>query len=106
MIKELAKTSQEGVCPYFYPRRVRNWASLILMPYNYLLDHRTLDNAERLVKDSIIIFDEGHNVASTACSGYDIKFSAETLEEARSNAKGENPFKKDPKAMESKYFDA
>ncbi len=45
------------------------------MPYNYLLDHRTLESAEKLVKDSIIIFDEGHNVASTACNGYDIKFT-------------------------------
>ena len=35
------------------------------MPYNYLLDERLMgEDLSSLVKDSIIIFDEGHNLPS------------------------------------------
>lgn len=39
------------------------------MPYNYLLDAYLLSSYSDLISDSIIIFDEAHNVPETACEG-------------------------------------
>ena len=39
------------------------------MPYNYILDRNLIKQNEVFLEDSIIIFDEGHNVASAAAQG-------------------------------------
>ena len=54
---------EEQFCPYFYPHHVKNTATLFLMPYNYLLDAFLLSSYQELISESIIIFDEAHNVA-------------------------------------------
>lgn len=39
------------------------------MPYNYILDVSRLPFYEGIIKNSIIIFDEAHNVPEAACDG-------------------------------------
>ena len=39
------------------------------MPYNYLLDSYLMQNYKEIIQDSIIIFDEAHNVPDAACDG-------------------------------------
>ena len=42
------------------------------MPYQYLLDAYLLPSYQEMITDSIIIFDEAHNVAEAACEGRSI----------------------------------
>ena len=39
------------------------------MPYNYILDVDRLPNYESIIKNSVIILDEAHNVPEAACEG-------------------------------------
>lgn len=39
------------------------------MPYNYLLDHRYLENQTFDMQNAIVIFDEAHNIEKTAEDG-------------------------------------
>eukprot|EP01022_Parablepharisma_sp_SALTPOND_P016522 TRINITY_DN2443_c0_g1_i2.p2 TRINITY_DN2443_c0_g1~~TRINITY_DN2443_c0_g1_i2.p2 ORF type:complete len:830 (-),score=117.10 TRINITY_DN2443_c0_g1_i2:1658-4147(-) len=49
-------------CPYYGAKWVMNDADLILMPYNYFLDPKICTQMKDVVENSILIFDEAHNV--------------------------------------------
>lgn len=52
------------------------------MPYTYLLCETLLPLCENLVKDAILVFDEGHNVEQAACDGYSVKLCSKAIESA------------------------
>ena len=52
------------------------------MPYNYLLDSYLMQNYKEIIQDSIIIFDEAHNVPDAACDGRSMEIQTSTLETA------------------------
>ena len=63
-IEELHKIAKEKlVCPYFAMKDRTKGADVIFMPYNYLIDPKIRENFGINFKDSIIIFDEAHNIA-------------------------------------------
>jgi Rad3-related DNA helicase len=37
------------------------------MPYNYILDELIVEKSMKIISNSIVIFDEGHNVPDSAC---------------------------------------
>ena len=45
------------------------------MPYNYLIDEKIRENFDVPYQNSVIIFDEAHNIASCAeeCASFEIK---------------------------------
>ena len=49
---------------------------VVFMPYNYLLDFQIQRTFEINLKDSIIIFDEGHNVEKNAEEGASFSLSS------------------------------
>ena len=62
---------KDRVCPYFYTRELSALADIVLLPYNYLLDNSIRATLKLDWQNSIIIFDEAHNlerVASDAAS--------------------------------------
>jgi regulator of telomere elongation helicase 1 len=75
-IEELHKIAHERmICPYFANKDRLTGADIIFMPYNYLIDEKIRENYEINYKNSIIIFDEAHNIASAAedVSSFEIK---------------------------------
>lgn len=52
------------------------------MPYNYLLDVYLLPNYKEIIADSIIIFDEAHNVAEAACEGRSLVLESINIDSA------------------------
>lgn len=71
-IEELVHLGRtDKVCPYFFARDVSTTAELVLVPYNYLLDRSIRATLNVQWQNSVIIFDEAHNleqVASDAAS--------------------------------------
>ena len=64
-IEELVGESQKNmVCPYFKTRKDSESATLLMCPYNYLLDPGTRKSLNASLENSVIIFDEGHNIES------------------------------------------
>ena len=62
---------KDKICPYFYTRDNSESSDLVMLPYNYLLDGSIRNTLKIDWKDSIVIFDEAHNlerVASDASS--------------------------------------
>lgn len=51
-------------CPYYASKDRASAADIIFMPYNYLIDEKIRENYEIDFKNSVIIFDEAHNVTS------------------------------------------
>lgn len=56
-------------CPYYYSREIKDEADIVILPYNFLLQQNRFDKFQVILKDSIIIFDEAHNVPSAAEEG-------------------------------------
>lgn len=64
----MKKEAQKKIfCPYLYPYHMENYFDFYLMPYNYILDAGLLPRFGNLISGSILIFDEAHNVADSAC---------------------------------------
>jgi len=55
------------------------------MPYIYLLNEMLMRPSKAVYADSIIIFDEGHNVPDAACSGFSGKVLSSSFEGALNN---------------------
>lgn len=62
-IEDLHKLGNESkICPYYLQKQRVAEADLVLMPYNYLIDSRIRGTFKIDYANSIIIFDEAHNV--------------------------------------------
>eukprot|EP01103_Thecamoeba_quadrilineata_P010266 TRINITY_DN2163_c0_g1_i2.p1 TRINITY_DN2163_c0_g1~~TRINITY_DN2163_c0_g1_i2.p1 ORF type:complete len:455 (+),score=74.05 TRINITY_DN2163_c0_g1_i2:69-1433(+) len=66
-------------CPYFAARSIAQDASLIFCPYNYIIEPTIRDSMKINLKDSIIIFDEAHNIEDTCRSSASVEIKLEDL---------------------------
>ncbi len=57
---------KENLCPYFAQIRRIKIADIIFMPYNYIVNRSLRRNLDINLENSIVIFDEAHNIVSTA----------------------------------------
>ena len=62
-------------CPYYFEKDLSKCADIVIMPYNYILDSYILENMNNNLNNSIIIFDEAHNVPSMAEDGVSFTLS-------------------------------
>jgi len=68
-IEDLVKLGKSSkFCPYFYSKDLSADAELVLLPYNYLLDHSMRSRISINWQNSVVIFDEAHNVEQVASS--------------------------------------
>ena len=71
----------KGICPYFLARRAILEANIIIFGYPYLLDPKISDLVCRdLPRESIVIFDEAHNIDQVCIEGLSVKILPQTLD--------------------------
>ncbi|KAI5950101.1 RAD3 [Candida jiufengensis] len=76
-----------GTCPYFTVRRMIPYCNLIIYSYHYLLDPKIADRVSReLSKDSIIIFDEAHNIDNVCIESLSLDLTEDALKRATRGA--------------------
>lgn len=62
-IEEIVSACKERmVCPFYKTREAAQDAELLFIPYDYLINPQTRDSLQVSLKDSLLIFDEGHNI--------------------------------------------
>ncbi|KAL7750807.1 hypothetical protein RI367_003764 [Sorochytrium milnesiophthora] len=87
-IEEIAALGQEKkACPYYLSREQLSRADVTFLPYNYLIDAVSREGQKLLLKNSIIIFDEAHNLEPSCgdATSFDLTSDilSECVEEAR-----------------------
>lgn len=82
--EELIKYCKEiKTCPYFTVRRMIPFCNIIIYSYHYLLDPKIADRVSKeLSKDSIIIFDEAHNIDNVCIESLSLDLTEDTLKRA------------------------
>lgn len=67
------------VCPYFVSRGMANTSDLIFLPYNYLIDPKTRSGLDIKWNNSVLIFDEAHNIESVCSSSASFDLPMSTI---------------------------
>ena len=71
---------QARSCPYFAMKDRADAADVVFMPYNYLIDEKIRESFKVDWENSIIIFDEAHNVSHVCEDSASFSIDTETLE--------------------------
>jgi DNA excision repair protein ERCC-2 len=78
---------QMKTCPYFTVRRMMPFCNIIIYSYHYLLDPKIAERVSKeLSKDSIIIFDEAHNIDNVCIESLSIDITDDSLRKAARGA--------------------
>jgi DNA excision repair protein ERCC-2 len=74
--------SEKGYCPYFLARRLLPLANVIIYSYHYLLDPKVADmvSREMMAQDSIVVFDEAHNIDNVCTESLSMDISRPMLD--------------------------
>lgn len=70
-------------CPYYASKKIANHAHLLFVPYNYVLDPAICKSSKIELKDSIIIFDEAHNIEDVCRDVASCEMEFSSLETAK-----------------------
>lgn len=92
----------EGTCPYFTVRRMIPFCNIIIYSYHYLLDPKIAERVSReLSKDSIVIFDEAHNIDNVCIESLSLDLTDDILKRATRGANKLSEAVEDMKAQDS-----
>ncbi|ODV96692.1 hypothetical protein PACTADRAFT_65138 [Pachysolen tannophilus NRRL Y-2460] len=100
---------KEGTCPYFTVRRMMPLCNIIIYSYHYLLDPKIAQRVSKeLSKDSIVIFDESHNIDNVCIESLSIDLTDDILKKASRGAnslskKIEEVKRTDSKKLQDEY---
>ncbi|KAK9461549.1 uncharacterized protein V1516DRAFT_672329 [Lipomyces oligophaga] len=74
---------QQKQCPYFTVRRMMSFCNIIIYSFHYLLDPKIAERVSKeLSKDSIIIFDEAHNIDNVCIESLSLDLTEGELQRA------------------------
>lgn len=74
---------KKGLCPYFLSRKAMDVANVIIYSYYYLLDPKVADLVSRnLPKETIVVFDEAHNIDNVCIESLSIDIGRRSLNAA------------------------
>ncbi|KAI9217877.1 transcription factor TFIIH complex subunit Rad15 [Blastocladiella britannica] len=81
-IEELRDWGRDNnMCPYFLSRRLVSLANVIIYSYHYLLDPKVAEMVSKgLSKDSIVVFDEAHNIDNVCIESMSVDITKSVLE--------------------------
>lgn len=75
------------ICPYFTVRRMISLCNIIIYSYHYLLDPKIAERVSNEVsKDSIVIFDEAHNIDNVCIESLSLDLTNDVLRRATKGA--------------------
>ncbi|CAK8693117.1 unnamed protein product [Clavelina lepadiformis] len=76
----------KGWCPYFLSRYSIMHANIVVYSYHYLLDPKIADLVSKeLSKNSVVIFDEAHNIDNVCIEAMSVTISRRTLDKCSQN---------------------
>ncbi|CAJ1912924.1 unnamed protein product [Cylindrotheca closterium] len=83
-LEELKKWGQKrGWCPYYLTRQAINHANILVFNYQYMLDPKVAKMVSKeLEAESIIVFDEAHNIDSVCIEALSVTINDRGLEQA------------------------
>ncbi|OMO66762.1 Helicase-like, DEXD box c2 type [Corchorus olitorius] len=76
-----------GPCPYYVSRELHKVADIVFAPYNYLIDRDNRKSLNLVWDNSILIFDEAHNLESICADAASFDLSSGLLTACISEAK-------------------
>ncbi|KAH7485309.1 hypothetical protein KRP22_006459 [Phytophthora ramorum] len=77
---------QKGWCPYFLTRYVVTFADVVVYNYQYMLDPKVSQLVSRsFEKESIIVFDEAHNIDNVCIEALSVDLDRRSLDRASRN---------------------
>ncbi|RWS13277.1 TFIIH basal transcription factor complex helicase XPD subunit-like protein [Dinothrombium tinctorium] len=77
---------EKGFCPYFLARYAITYANVIVYSYYYLLDPKIADLvSSELAKNSVVVFDEAHNIDNVCIESLSVKISKKTIEKSQNS---------------------
>jgi DNA excision repair protein ERCC-2 len=83
-LKELGK--RKGWCPYFLTRYVVTFADVVVYNYQYMLDPKVSQLVSRsFEKESIVVFDEAHNIDNVCIEALSVDLDRRSLDRASRN---------------------
>lgn len=78
---------ERTMCPYFVVRRMISMCNIIIYSYHYLLDPKIAERvSEQVSKDSIVIFDEAHNIDNVCIESLSLDLTNDVLRKAGKGA--------------------
>ncbi|XP_024543669.1 ATP-dependent DNA helicase DDX11 [Selaginella moellendorffii] len=84
-IEDLVHLGQKlGSCPYYGSRNSLPMAQVVVLPYQSLLHAATRESLGINLKDSVVIFDEAHNLVDTVTNTYSSQLSTLQLRQVSS----------------------
>ena len=83
-LEELKKWGQSrSWCPYYLARQAINHANVLVFNYQYMLDPKVAKMVSKeLEAESIVVFDEAHNIDSVCIEALSVKINERGLEQA------------------------
>ncbi|CCD23262.1 TFIIH/NER complex ATP-dependent 5'-3' DNA helicase subunit RAD3 NDAI_0B02270 [Naumovozyma dairenensis CBS 421] len=86
--EKLIKYCEERtICPYFVVRRMISMCNIMIYSYHYLLDPKIAERVSNEVsKDSIVIFDEAHNIDNVCIESLSLDLTNDVLRRATKGA--------------------
>ncbi|TMW61591.1 hypothetical protein Poli38472_012782 [Pythium oligandrum] len=76
----------KGWCPYFLTRYVVTYADVIVYNYQYMLDPKVSAMVSRAFeKESIVVFDEAHNIDNVCIEALSVELDRRSLDRASRN---------------------
>lgn len=78
--------AKKGWCPYFLARYAIQHANVIIYSYYYLLDPKIAEIVSKtLPKQSVIVFDEAHNIDNVCIESMSLSMNKKLLQKASEN---------------------
>lgn len=78
--RECMPMSHFSACPFYLSTNAQPKADIIFLPYNYLIDSQSRGAQKIMAKNSIVIFDEGHNLEASCSDASSFELTARDLE--------------------------